>query len=102
MSNKALLRQAQELQAKLVKAQEELGNATVEASSGGGAVTVTMNGQQQLLSVKISPEAVDPEDIDLLEDLILAAVNEATRKSQDLAQKHLGTLTGGFKIPGLP
>ena len=101
MSNKALLRQAQELQTRLMKAQEELGNITVEASSGGGAVTITMNGRQQVLSVKISPEAVDPEDIGLLEDLVLAAANEAIKKSQDLAQKHLGTLTGGLRIPGL-
>jgi len=99
--NKHLMRQAKELQAKLAKAQEELGNAQVEASAGGGAVTIVIDGQQKVQSVKISPEAVDLQDIGLLEDLVLAAVNEAIKKSQELAQDRLGALTGGFKIPGL-
>ncbi len=99
--NKQLMRQARELQAKLAKAQEELGNAQVEASAGGGAVTVVIDGHQKVQSVKISPEAVDLQDIGLLEDLVLAAVNEAIKKSQELAQDRLGELTGGFKIPGL-
>ena len=99
--NKQLMRQAKELQAKLAKAQEELGNAQVEASAGGGAVTVVIDGHQKIQSVKISPEAVDLQDIGLLEDLVLAAVNEAIKKSQELAQDRLGELTGGFKIPGL-
>ena len=101
MSNRALLRQARELQAKMVKAQEELSNATVEATAGGGAVTVVMNGQQKVLSIKIAREAVDPADISLLEDLILAAMNDALQKSQELAQKSFGALTGGLDIPGL-
>lgn len=95
------MRQAQELQAKLAKAQQELGDMTVEASSGGGAVTVTMNGQQTIQSVKISPEVINPDDVELLEDLVLTAVSEATAKSQELATKHLGSLTGGLNIPGL-
>jgi hypothetical protein len=99
--NKHFMRQAKELQAKLTKAQEELGNAQVEASAGGGAVTVVIDGHQKVQSVKISPEAVDLQDIGLLEDLVLAAVNEAIKKSQELAQDRLGELTGGFKIPGL-
>jgi DNA-binding YbaB/EbfC family protein len=99
--NKFVLRQAQELQAKLAKAQEELAEATVEASSGGGAVKVTINGQQKILSVKISPEAINPEDAELLEDLVLTAVSEAIAKSQELAAQRLGKLTGGLKIPGL-
>ena len=99
--NKHLIRQAKELQARLAKAQEELGNAQVEASAGGGAVTVVIDGHQRVQSVKISPEAVDLQDIGLLEDLVLAAVNEAIKKSQELAQDRLGELTGGFKIPGL-
>jgi len=99
--NKQLMRQARELQAKLAKAQEELGNAQVEASAGGGAVTVVIDGHQKVQSVKISPEAVDLQDIGLLEDLVLAVVNEAIKKSQELAQDRLGELTGGFKIPGL-
>ncbi|HJX69592.1 MAG TPA: YbaB/EbfC family nucleoid-associated protein [Dehalococcoidia bacterium] len=99
--NKSFMRQAKELQAKLAKAQEELGNATLEVSTGGGAVTIVINGQQKVQSVKISPEAVDPQDIGLLEDLILTAMNEAIKKSQELAQSRLGELTGGLKIPGL-
>jgi DNA-binding YbaB/EbfC family protein len=99
--NKLFMRQAKELQAKLAKAQEELEDATLEASAGGGAVTITINGQQKVQSVKISPEAVDSQDVELLEDLILTAMNEAVRKSQELAQERLGSLTGGLKIPGL-
>ena len=99
--NRSFMRQAQELQAKLAKAQQELANTTVEASSGGGAVKVTINGQQKILSVKISPEAINPEDVEMLEDLVLTAVNEAIAKSQELAAQRLGKLTGGLKIPGL-
>ena len=95
------MRQAQELQAKLAKAQQELGNLTLEASSGGGAVTVTIDGQQNIQSVKISPEVVNPDDVELLEDLVLTAVKEAIAKSQEAATKSLGGLTGGLKIPGL-
>ena len=94
-------RMLQQLQAKLAKIQEELGNETVEASVGGGAVTVVMNGHQELKSVKISKDAVDPEDVETLEDLIVAAVGEATTKSRELATQRLGVLTGGMKIPGL-
>jgi len=99
--NKSIMRQAQELQAKLAKAQEELGKTTLEASSGGGAVKVTINGQQEIQSIKISPEVIDPSDVELLEDLVLTAVSEALAKSQELAAERLGGLTGGLKIPGL-
>ena len=99
--NKFMMQQAQKLQEKLAKAQEELGNVTVEASSGGGAVKVAMDGQQKIRSVKISPEVVNPEDIELLEDLVLTAVSEAIAKSQEAAAEQLGGLTGGLKIPGL-
>ncbi len=99
--NKFIMRQAQELQAKLAKAQQELSNTTIEASSGGGAVKVTIDGQQQIQSVKISPEVIDPEDVELLEDLVLTAVREAIAKSQEAAAERLGGLTGGLKIPGL-
>ena len=99
--NKHLLRQARQLQERLAKAQEELGNLTIEASAGGGAVTVVTDGQQRVRSVTISKEAIDPEDIGLLEDLVLTAVNEAIKKSQELAQSHLAKITGGLKIPGL-
>ena len=99
--NKFVMRQAQELQAKLAKAQQELANATIEVSSGGGAVKVTINGQQEIKEIKISPEAINPEDVEMLEDLVLAAVKEAITKSQELAAQRLGKLTGGLKIPGL-
>jgi len=100
--NKFIMQQARQLQSRLAKAQEELGNITVEASSGGGAVKVTMNGQQKIQSVKISAEVVDPDDVELLQDLVLTAVSEAITKSQQTAAEHLGGLTGGLKIPGLP
>ena len=99
--NRFFMQQAQKLQAKLAKAQEELADITVEASSGGGAVTVTMNGQQKIQSVKISPEVVNSEEVELLEDLVLTAVSEALTKSQEVAAKQLGELTGGLNIPGL-
>ncbi len=99
--NKFMMHQAQKLQEKLVKAQQELSNATVEASSGGGVVKVTINGQQKIQSVKISPEVINPDDVELLEDLVLTAVSEAITKSQELAAEHLSGLTGGLKIPGL-
>lgn len=102
MMNKGILRQAQQLQAKLAKAQEELEKATVQASSGGGAVTVVVNGQQKIISIKISPEAVDPKDVSMLEDLVTAAINEGLQKSRDLAASQLGAITGGLKIPGMP
>jgi len=95
------LRQAKDLQLKLVKAQDELSNMTLEVSSGGGAVTVTINGQQKIQSVKISPEVVNPDDAELLEDLVLTAVNEAITKSQEAAAQRLEGLAGGLKIPGL-
>jgi DNA-binding YbaB/EbfC family protein len=99
--SKFMMKQAQKLQAQLARAQQELSNLTVEASSGGGAVTVVMNGQQQIQSVKISPEVVNPEDVEMLEDMVLTAVGEAIAKSQEAAAKQLGGLTGGMKIPGM-
>ena len=99
--NKFMMQQAQKLQQKLAKAQEELGNLTVEGSSGGGAVKVTINGHQKVLSVKISPEVVNSDDVELLEDMVLAALNEAVTKSQEAAAAQLGGLTGGLNIPGL-
>jgi DNA-binding YbaB/EbfC family protein len=96
-----MLKQAQELKAKLDKAQKELANAIVEADSGRGAVKVTINGQQKILSIKISPEVIDPNKAENLEKLILKAISEATDKSQKLAAKQLRGLTAGLKIPGL-
>ena len=99
--NRRMIRQAQELQTKLAKAQQELAEATVEATAGGGAVTVTVTGQQQFKSIKISPEAISPDDVEMLEDLVLAAVNEAIAKSQELAAERMRQVTGGLDIPGL-
>jgi len=99
--NKFMMQQAQKLQAQLLKAQEELATLNVEASSGGGAVKVVMNGQQAIQSVKISPEVVNKEDVEMLEDLILTAVKEAQAMAQDAAAKKMGGLTGGLKITGL-
>ncbi len=91
----------QQLQARLAKMQEELGNETVEVSVGGGAITVVMTGHQKVQSVKLAPEVVDPDDVPMLEDLLVAAMNEAVEKSRELVNQRLGALTGGMKIPGL-
>ncbi len=99
--NRNLLRQAQELQQRLAKAQEALEKETVEGTSGGGAVKVVVNGKQKAQSVKIAAEAVDPQDVAILEDLVLAAMNEAMDKAQELAAKRMSAITGGMKIPGL-
>ncbi|HYU17999.1 MAG TPA: YbaB/EbfC family nucleoid-associated protein [Chloroflexota bacterium] len=96
-----LAKQMQQMQARLAKIQEELGAETVEASVGGGVVTVVMTGHQRVESVTIDPEALDPDDVETLQDLMVAAFNEALRKSQELAAQRLGALTGGLKIPGL-
>ena len=99
--NKNLIRQAQQLQARLEKAQQELETATVEASAGGGVVTVTVSGKLKIESVTIDPQAVDPDDVEMLEELVMAAANEALQKAQDLAQEKMGAITGGMNIPGL-
>jgi DNA-binding YbaB/EbfC family protein len=99
--NKNLIRQAQQLQARLEKAQQELETATVEASAGGGVVTVTVSGKLKIESVAIDPQAVDPDDVEMLEELVMAAANEALQKAQDLAQQKMGAITGGMNIPGL-
>ena len=100
MNNKAILRQAQQMQAKLMKAQEELEKETVEGSSGGGAVKVVITGQQKVVSIKISPEAVDPKDVSMLEDLVLTAINEGMEKSKQLAATRMSAVTG-VNVPGL-
>ena len=99
-----LLKQAQQMQAEMAKAQEELKNETVEASAGGGMVKVTMTGDMQLREIKISPEAIDPEDPDLLQAMVTAAVNEALRSAQELTANRMGGITGGLGggMPGLP
>ena len=97
----ALLKQAQQMQQQMEKAQEELEETEVSGTSGGGLVEVTMNGKKEMLSVKIQPEAVDPEDVEMLEDTVMAAVNEALRLAAETTEKEMGKLTGGFNIPGL-
>ena len=91
----------QQLQSQLGDVQKQMAAETVEASSGGGVVTVVMNGNQELLSIKIEPEAVDPEDIEMLKDLVVAAVNAAVEKSRDVQQQAMGKVTGGMLPPGL-
>ena len=101
MLNKNLLQQAQKLQVKMAKIQEELASETVEATAGGGAVSVVATGKQHIQSITVTPEVVDPDDIEMLQDLVTAAVNEALEKSQRLASQKMGALTGGLNIPGL-
>jgi DNA-binding YbaB/EbfC family protein len=96
-----MMKQAQQMQAKMAEIQEQLKDETVEASAGGGMVRVTMTGDQQLRSIKIEPSAVDPEDVELLEDMVAAALNEAIRASQELANTKMASVTGGMNIPGL-
>ena len=96
-----MLKQAQKIQAKLAKMQEEMAQRTVEASSGGGMVNVVVNGKQEVISIKIEQEVVNPDDIDMLQDLILAAVNEGIRESQEMVSEEMRKLTGGLSIPGL-
>lgn len=96
-----MLKQAQEMQARLAKLQEELAGRTVEASSGGGMVSVVANGRQEILSVKIEKEVVSPEEIDLLQDLVRAAVNEALARSREMMAAEMAKITGGMNLPGL-
>ena len=96
-----MMKQAQQLQAKMVKLQEELSEKTIETSSGGGMIKVVANGKQQIVSIQIEKEVVDPEDVEMLQDLILAAVNDALAKSQEMVSGEMSKLTGGLNIPGL-
>jgi hypothetical protein len=95
------VKQIQQMQQRMLKAQEDLANETVEATAGGGVIKVVITGNQQVKSMTINPEAVDPSDVTMLEDLIVAAVNEAINKSQDLAAKRMGAITGSLRIPGM-
>ncbi|MDP2729521.1 MAG: YbaB/EbfC family nucleoid-associated protein [Dehalococcoidales bacterium] len=99
--NFSMLKQAQELKSMLDKAQKELEKTVIEAESGKGAVKVTINGKQKILSIKIAPEVIDPGKAENLEKLLMKAISEATEKSQKLAANQLKGLTGGLKIPGL-
>jgi DNA-binding YbaB/EbfC family protein len=96
-----MMKQAQKLQEQMMALQEEVGRKKVEATAGGGMVTVEANGKQEIVSIKIDPEVVSKDDVQMLEDLVLAACNEALRKSRELVTQEMGKLTGGLKIPGL-
>ena len=96
-----LQKMAREMQANMAKAQEELAAATVEGTAGGGAVVVVLTGTQDARSIKIQKDAVDPEDVETLQDLVLAAFTDALKKSRELAAQRLGGVTGGLKIPGM-
>jgi DNA-binding YbaB/EbfC family protein len=96
-----MLRQLQQMQDQISKAQQEIEQSTVEASAGGGAVTVVVNGQPRVQSVKIEPEAVDPDDVEMLEDLVVAALNEALDKVRTMQAERFGSVAGGLDLPGL-
>ncbi|MEW9034054.1 MAG: YbaB/EbfC family nucleoid-associated protein [Planifilum fimeticola] len=96
-----MMKQVKKMQAQMAKAQEELARKEVEGTAGGGVVKVRMNGHKQVLGVEIAPEAVDPEDVEMLQDLITAAFNEAMKQVDDMVAKDLGKLTGGLNLPGL-
>ena len=96
-----LMKQAQKLQSKMLKMQEELAEKTVETAAGGGMVKGVANGRQQILSIEIEKEVVDPDDVEMLQDLVLSAVNDALVKSQEMVSEEMGKLTGGMNIPGM-
>jgi DNA-binding YbaB/EbfC family protein len=96
-----MMKQAQKLQAKMMEMQSELGNRTVSAQAGGGMVEAVVNGRQELVSLRVDPEVVAPDDVEMLEDLILAAVNEALNRSREMMAQEMSKLTGGMQIPGL-
>lgn len=97
-----MMKQVQKMQADMLRIQQELGEKTVEATAGGGVVNVVANGHQEIVRITIDPEAVDPEDVEMLQDMVLAAVNEALRASKDMAADEMAKVTGGLNIPGLP
>ena len=98
---KNLMKEAQKMQAKIAKMQEELKEKTVEASSGGGMVKVVCNGHQEIVDIEIEPELLEEKDVEMLQDLVLAAVNEALRRSREIAEEEMGKITGGLNLPGL-
>lgn len=101
MMNKKMIKQAQQLQKQMMKMQEELESATVEATAGGGVVKAVVSGKMRVESLSIDPDVVDADDVDMLQDLVMAAVNEGIEKAQEMANSKMGALTGGLKIPGL-
>ncbi len=96
-----MMKQVQKMQQEMLKLQEELGERTVESTAGGGVVRVVANGKNEIMTIEIKPEAVDPEDVEMLQDLITAAVNEALRQAQEMVSQGMNKITGGLKIPGM-
>lgn len=96
-----MMKKVQKMQQDMLKMQEELKNRTVEATAGGGAVTVVVTGRKTVEKVSIAPSAVDPEDVEMLEDLVTTAINEAMRKVDEMTEKEMGKITGGMKLPGM-
>jgi DNA-binding YbaB/EbfC family protein len=96
-----MMKQAQKLQSKMLKLQDELAERTVETTAGGGMIKVVANGKQQIVSISIDKEVVDPEDVEMLQDLVLAAVNDALTKAQEMVSGEMSKLTGGFNLPGM-
>jgi hypothetical protein len=96
-----MMKQAQKLQSKMLKLQDELAERTVETTAGGGMIKVVANGRQQVVSISIDKEVVDPEDVEMLQDLVLAAVNDALAKAQEMVSGEMSKLTGGFNLPGM-
>ena len=101
MDLKNMMKQVQDIQGRINSMQGELAEKTIETSTGGGMVTVTANGKQEIISINISPEIIDPNDISMLQDLVTAAVNTALKSSKEMMQEELSKITGGIKIPGL-
>jgi DNA-binding YbaB/EbfC family protein len=101
MNMQEIMRQAQKMQKKMAEVQEQAGNEVVEAAVGGGMVKVTMNGRQEMLSIEIEKEIIDPSDPDMLQDLVVAAVNEAIKRAQALMQEKMSSVTGGLNLPGM-
>jgi DNA-binding YbaB/EbfC family protein len=99
--DRRMLKQIEDMQKKMVKAQADLANEIVAGTAGGGAVTVEMNGHHEVKSVKIDPDAIDPKDVETLEDMVLTAFNQALEKAQETAQQKMGAITGGLNVPGL-
>jgi len=97
-----MMKQVQQMQAKMAKLQEELEQKNVEATAGGGVVRVVANGKNEIVEIEIKPEVLDPDDVEMVQDLVMAACNEALRKAQEMVAEEMGKITGGLKLPGMP
>lgn len=102
MNMQKMMKQAKEMQAKMQKMQEELEDKTIETTAGGGAVKVVVNGKQEIVDLEIDPDVVDPDDVEMLEDLVLAAVNQGMNQIQEMVDDEMGKVTGGMNLPGMP